>query len=558
VADDFTERYRDLLTGWYDCVDRIVLNAYYPMGNTAGGFRTWWRRLIGGSDAEADALLDNAHLMRLAGRFARRVRAWAADNAVPVIDCPAGERKHLVAEEYLRTHSVGPGVFLILVARAPAMVWDVRRSADGTVLGGLARKRTYVNHYSFHIMDRAWGHLVIKMAGHAPFGAQVILNGHEYVAVAAQGEGIGFVKEGNCFTGTTDPAGLAQIADTLSQDAAAGRLGQVIDRWIYTACLVFGLDLADQQRSCFSYAYSVYQAEYSRNLLFAYGGHMDRVFNAMLDRTRSRLDIPAVRTLFGARRRPRKYGTAPSPRVGVALETPAWDLTVFKVHFGLLTLKGYTKGARVLRFEAITHNTRQLGCGRALDRFPQIIARLAGMCQRFCTALDCVDTGFIPGGTLDQLPLPAQLGASRVGGIDVNKPRIRAALAAVLALAPAPGGFTVADMTARVHAMTGQTHATYNTRQAAYDLRKLRGKQLVSKPARARRYYLPGPAARTISALLTLRDHVIAPILAGVQIRRHDHVPARLTPIDQDYEHLRTDMAKLFSHLGIQPGPAAA
>src|SRR6266496_445192 len=118
MADDFTERYRDLLTGWYDCADRIVLNAYYPMGNTAGG-------------------------------FGRRVRAWAADNAVPVIDCTAGERKHLIAEEYLRTHSVGPGVFLILVARAPAMVWEVRRSADGAVIGALARKRTYVNHYSF-------------------------------------------------------------------------------------------------------------------------------------------------------------------------------------------------------------------------------------------------------------------------------------------------------------------------------------------------------------------------------------------------------------------------
>ena len=181
-----------------------MLNAYYPMGSTAGGFRTWWRRMIGGSDAEADAVLDDAHLMRLAGRFARRVRAWAADNAVPVIDCTAGERKHLIAEEYLRTHSAGPGVFLILAARAPAMVWDVRRSADGAVIGGLARKRTYVNHYSFHIMDPAWGHLVIKMAGHAPFAAQVILNGHGYVAVAAQAAGIGFTKEGNCFTGTTD------------------------------------------------------------------------------------------------------------------------------------------------------------------------------------------------------------------------------------------------------------------------------------------------------------------------------------------------------------------
>ena len=75
---------------------------------------------------------------------------------------------------------------------------------------------------------------------------------------------------------------------------------------------------------------------------------------------------------------------------------------------------------------------------------------------------------------------------------------------------------------------------------------------------RTRRCYLPGPAARAISALLALRDQVIAPILAGVKIRRHDHVPARLTPIDQDYEHLRTDMATLFRHLGIQPGPAAA
>jgi hypothetical protein len=40
----------------------------------------------------------------------------------------------------------------------------------------------------FHIMDPAWGHMVIKMSGHPPFGAQVILNGHEYVAVAAQAE----------------------------------------------------------------------------------------------------------------------------------------------------------------------------------------------------------------------------------------------------------------------------------------------------------------------------------------------------------------------------------
>src|SRR6266849_4480057 len=100
------------------------------------------------------------------------------------------------------------------------------------------------------------------------------------------------------FTEITDPRGLAQIAETLSQDAAIGRLGQACDRWIYTACLVFGLDLAEQQASGFRYAYSVYQAEYSRNLLFKSGAQMGALFDRILDRTRSRLDIPAIRTLF--------------------------------------------------------------------------------------------------------------------------------------------------------------------------------------------------------------------------------------------------------------------
>jgi hypothetical protein len=49
-----------------------------------------------------------------------------------------------------------------------------------------------------------------------------------------------------------------------------------------------------------------------------------------------------------------------------------------------------------------------------------------------------------------------------------------------------------------------------------------------------------------------------AGLLDGERVARHDHVPTRLTLMDQDYEHLRTDMATLFRHLGIQPGPAAA
>jgi hypothetical protein len=281
VADDFSGRYGDLLTGSYDCVDRIVLKAYFGLGHNPGGLRCWWRRLHGGSDDQ----LDDTHLMRMAGRFARRLKAWAAANGVPVIFCTAGQRKHQIAEAYLAAHQVtGPGVFLVLAAKAPATVWKVRRSPRGNIVN-IEKKTEYACHYSFHIIDPEWGHVTIKVSGHPPFAAQVILNGHEYVAAAAQAAGIRFVKEGNCFTEIADPQRLAQVADALPRHAAIGRLGQVCDRWIYTACLCFGLDLADQHISGFRYGYSVYQAEYSRNLLFASGGKMEDLFDRVLDRT---------------------------------------------------------------------------------------------------------------------------------------------------------------------------------------------------------------------------------------------------------------------------------
>ena len=106
MADGLSKQYADLLTGSYDCVDRIVLNAYFRMGHDPGGFRLWWRALTG-----SDETLDNTHLMRLAGRFSRRIRGYAKANGIGVVDCPAGERKHDLAEEYLAKTKVTQGCF---------------------------------------------------------------------------------------------------------------------------------------------------------------------------------------------------------------------------------------------------------------------------------------------------------------------------------------------------------------------------------------------------------------------------------------------------------------
>jgi hypothetical protein len=283
---------------------------------------------------------------------------------------------------------------------------------------------------------------------------------------------------------------------------------------------------------------------------------MEDLFNRVLDRTRSRLDIPAVPAIFGLKTRPHRSRASGPPAQEVVIEKPQYGLAWFRISFGMLQVKAYTKGEHVLRFEATVHNAKELRCRRGLDNLGEIITRLAGIADRFATALDCADAGFIPDGILDELPLPSAAGPARTAGIDLNKPRIRAALAAAVALGPAPHGFTAAEFAARVR-QTTRTDG-YTTRQAAYDLRKLRGKNLLIKPGRSRRYQVPPAAARTITALLTLRDHDIAPILAGVRSPRPGRRPAHWTRIDADYENLRVSMHALFDDLGIRASPAAS
>ena len=209
MPDQLSTLYSEFLDGGYDCVDRIILNAYFSMGQTGGGFRMWWRELYG-----SDENLDENHLMRMSGRFSRRLRAWAKANGIPVIYCSSGDDKHKMAEEYQSTHQIKAGLFLVLVAKAPALVWEAQKTSTGK-LGQLVPKDPwpYVNHYSFHILDPEWGHMTIKMSGHPPFGAQVILNGHEYVAAQAQRAGVEFTKQENCFTAVRHPAKLAKIAE---------------------------------------------------------------------------------------------------------------------------------------------------------------------------------------------------------------------------------------------------------------------------------------------------------------------------------------------------------
>jgi hypothetical protein len=216
--------------------------------------------------------------------------------------------------------------------------------------------------------------------------------------------------------------------------------------------------------------------------------------------------------------------------------------------FGKLTVKLYTKGERVLRGEAIVHNTRALHLGRSLPNFPKIIAELEQILVRFLDVLDCVDGAFLDDDTFDNLSRPGKIGSKPVAGIDLSKPRLRAVLNAVIALAASPNGMAVSELAAKVRELGQQD---YKPRHAAYDLKKLRGKQWVMPIGKSRRYQLTSDGIRTISALLTLREKVIRPLLAGARYDGSPSSPSRSTPFGDLYQTLQNDMQHLFQALGL-------
>jgi len=78
-------------------------------------------------------------------------------------------------------------------------------------------------------------------------------------------------------------------------------------------------------------------------------------------------------------------------------------------------------------------------------------------------SLSCIDACFISDETLliEQLPVPSQVGKTTVGEIDFNKPRMRRVAPAVLALAPAPGGFTASQLARQVRIFSEPSETEY-------------------------------------------------------------------------------------------------
>ena len=109
-----------------ECVDRMYLNVYVPLLQTAGGV-AWYLRDVCGFPVSSSVLLG-----RRSHQFVAAIKRFVRKQGIDLIRFQRGERKDDRAQDYLRRWSGREGVLFVGVAQEKAHV----------VRTGRRRKRT--------------------------------------------------------------------------------------------------------------------------------------------------------------------------------------------------------------------------------------------------------------------------------------------------------------------------------------------------------------------------------------------------------------------------------
>jgi hypothetical protein len=171
-----------------------------------------------------------------------------------------------------------------------------------------------------------------------------------------------------------------------------------------------------------------------------------------------------------------------------------------------------------LRTETVVCDTRDFGIGRRVTAVNWKALRAVGehANQRLCDA-QAADARPAPDvATFTQVTRPSQIDGQHAPGLPFGDPRVMAVLAAVIGFTHLLAGF---DNPALVSAVTTLLGRPYTSRQATYDLRRLKRKGLIVRLSGHHRYQLT-PLGRRVAVLFTkVYARVLAPGLAELDPR---------------------------------------
>jgi len=533
----FVEHHQDSIRFGYSCFDRILLNAViqvlqYPA--SVVGFLKEKRQATS---------LTPAYLRALSTDYHQFVQAFAAERQIEIVEPPKEVRREDWVEPFFRRLRGQAGVAVILKSRENARV-AVSFPKQGNHIELLNR---FVWQYYFYLHDRDFGRMFLRICPYFPFNARMCINGHEWLACRLRQEGIRFQHCGNAFRTCSDPDRLQELADQFApQDILA--CGH---RWL--AQLVPFFTDKERRQQGFGYRLFVSQVEYCNNLIFERRAALDRLHERLLDLNRTIGSPDKVATLFGRRITRHTDAGLKTQIIDHGLGQP-----VIRSEYKSSSIKQYVRDHLLLRTEATSYHTRDLGIGKNVENLPQLRERMAASTERYLDVQQDVLATFVDRGQLAQLRQPTITPSGRrTPGLKIDDPRLLAVLQALTCFAylAGTGCFRTKDLhTATANAL-GKTTDSYTLGQLRYDLAKLRAKGLVERIAGTQTYRLPPTGYRIAVLYLKLFHKVYAPLTAGtLQPTPADErlPPERRATLDRLYAAVDHALHRLFEHVGVK------
>ncbi len=504
-----------------ECVDRLYLNGYIPSLATSGGLTLFMREHLG------KPIPSPAVLGQITSKFRDRVKAFAAEKEVPLIQFKSGERKDDRANQLRRERGVRGEVVFIGVAQEKAKTFSGKSMPEkGRGWFEYTRdKAVYVNHYYFYVDDEEFGPAFVKVCSYAPWALKVCLNGHEWAKRQLDKQGIGYTALDNGFLECADPQVLQQVCDSLGPQQIESFLGRWLER------LPMPLT-SDDRAAGYTWQLSIWQMETSLTQVFDRPARGREFFEEVLrdnldlgrpDRVQLVFDRKIVSSTPGTfRTRVIQNGVLPS----LHIEYKSFDL------------KQYFKEGRALRTEGTFRNPKDFNVNKGLSNFGYL-QQIGRQINRRLLEVERVsqNCGLSADGIQRVVQPTVSEDGQKAPGLRFGNPRVMALMLTLSLFTHLINGFRNQDLRRSVADLLGLTMRAYTTQQATYDLRRLCRKGLVHRREGTQRYVVTPYGWKVARLYARLEARVFRPALAAVEGQNIDAPTPKLAQALAKVDH---------------------
>ena len=415
--ETFGKLFASLLRLVYHCFDRVVIQGYLPLLTRPEHIVYFFRDVHGIYPITKQALRQRTQ------DYQHWVEAFARNHRIPLQwPDPDMKKKGLRQEDCVRPYLLAMerrqrfGVYFIFKTMEPGPNFrscPPKYPTQDPDYRIIRRQWSRYTHYYFYIRDEVLGPMILCVGSFLPFPTRYWINGHSFIAVELQRQGVRFHKDDNPFLSVSDPQALQAAADRLSPDIIRPRL----DYWT----LVLGPKFSKKDRTAIALRrhYSLNQVEYCRNFIFRRNFPIHRLFQRSAELGVFCLTADKIAQIFGVRKHKRLRGKLHS-----MLEKLDHGHHVLRIYGKSLVARLYEKFSTFLRLEICVNRLKDLGLNKGLENLGALRDKLLGVTDRLAALQAELLNAHVDFPLFQRLALPVSSGNSKIPGIKIQDTRM--------------------------------------------------------------------------------------------------------------------------------------